>query len=113
MGKGSRNRKRREENPPEIKLSSTQRKLLEEEVRREILRQEHRLSMEVDAAWLWSLYERYGWSEDELHGIYKAMEIDHNLIRQHYELGAQDRMGWFYMQKLRDRGIDLEKWYAE
>lgn len=113
MGKGSRNRKQREENPSGCKLSSTQRKLLEDEVRRELLRQEHQLSMEVDAAWLWQLFMRYDWSVEELHRIYKDMEADHNEIRKHYDLAGNDGAGWLYVQKLRDAGVDLEKWYAE
>lgn len=113
MGKGSRNRKYREENPREYKFSSTERKLVDEQIRAEIRQQEHRLSMEVDAAWLWQLSERYEWPEEQLHEIYKALETYHGDIRRWYELEPTDGAGWLYVQKLRDRGIDLEKWYAE
>lgn len=113
MGKGSRNRKQREENPKGYKFSSTERKLVDELIRDQIRQQEHRLSLEVDAAWLWQLSERYEWPEEQLHEIYKAMETDHRLIRKRYEVDAGDGGGWLYVQKLRDRGIDLEKWYAE
>lgn len=113
MGKGSRNRKQREENPRGYKFSSTERKLVDEMIRAEIRNQEHRLSLEVDAAWLWQLSEVFGWPEEELHRIYKGVESYHQDIRKHYELDASDGAGWLYVQKLRDRGIDLEKWYAE
>lgn len=113
MGKGSRNRKNREENPRNYKFNSTERKLVDELIRQEIRQQEHRLSMEVDAAWLWQLFEVFGWPEEDLHRIYKGMEKYHQDIRAYYELGATDGAGWLYVQKLRDRGIDLEKWYAE
>jgi hypothetical protein len=113
MGKGSRNRKNREDNPRSYNFSSTERKLVDELIRKEIRQQEHRLSMEVDAAWLWQLFQRYEWPEEQLHEIYKSMEQDHRAIRERYELGPMDGAGWLYVQKLRDRGIDLERWYAE
>ena len=113
MGKGSRNRKQREENPRNYKFSSTERKLVNEMIQAQIRLQEHRLSLEVDAAWLWQLFERYEWTEEQLHEIYKALETYHQKIREHYDLDACDGAGWLYVQKLRDRGIDLEKWYAE
>lgn len=113
MGKGSRNRKQREGNPRTHKFSSTERMLVDELIRGEIRKQEHRMSMELDAAWLWQLSERYEWTEEELHRIYKDMETYHAAIRQYYEVDAGDGAGWLYVQKLRDRGIDLEKWYAE
>lgn len=113
MGKGSRNRKQREDNPRSHRFSSTERMLVDQMIRQEIRNQEHRLSQEVDAAWLWQLSERYDWTEEELHRIYKDMETYHAAIRQYYEVDAGDGAGWLYVQKLRDRGIDLEKWYAE
>lgn len=113
MGKGSRNRKNREENPRSYKFSSTERKLVNDLIREQLLSEEHRLSLEVDAAWLWQLYERYEWPEEQLHEIYKAIETYHGELRKHYELSHGDTGGWLYMQKLLDHGIDLEKWYAE
>lgn len=113
MGKGSRNRKQREDNPKGYHFSSTERKLVDELIRAEIRKQEHRLSLEVDAAWLWQLSEKYEWPEEQLHEIYKAMETYHGALREYYELNAGDGAGWLYVQMLRDRGIDLEKWYAE
>lgn len=113
MGKGSRNRKNREENPRNYKFNSTERKLVDELIRQEIRQQEHRLSMEVDAAWLWQLSEVFGWPEEDLYRIYKGIEKYHQDIRSWYELEPTDGAGWLYVQKLRDRGIDLEKWYAE
>ena len=113
MGKGSRNRKQREENSREYRFSSTERKLVDELIRSEIRKQEHRLSLEVDAAWLWQLCEVFDWPEEDLYRIYKGMEKYHQNIRSWYELDAKDGAGWLYVQKLKDRGIDLEKWYAD
>jgi hypothetical protein len=113
VGKGNRNRKNREENPRSYNFSSTERKLVDEMIRQQIRQQEHRLSMEVDAAWLWQLYEVFGWPEEELHRIYKGVEKYHQDIRKHYLLDDGDGAGWLYLQKLRDHGIDLGKWYAE
>lgn len=113
MGKGNRNRKQREDNPKGYRFSSTERKLVDELIRAEILKQEHTLSMQVDAAWLWQLMEVFGWTEEELHQIYKGVGTYHQEIRKYYELDPMDGAGWLYLQKLRDRGIDLEKWYAE
>lgn len=113
MGKGSRNRKQREENPGGYKFNSTERKQVDKLIRAEILQHEHSLSMAVDAAWLWQLYEVYEWTEEELHRIYKGIEVYHQKIREYYEVNDSTSTGWLYLQKLREHGIDLEKWYAE
>lgn len=113
MSKGNRNRKNRMENPPSNKVSSTQRKMMEDLVKEEILRQEFRMSMEVDSAWLWVLFMRWGFTEEQLHRLYKDIEVEHKALREYYEAHPLDGIGWLYKKKLLDHGMDVERWYAE
>ena len=111
MGKGSRNRKYREENPSGYKLNSTERNKLGELCRHELLEQERRFSMESDAAHIWVLYNKYGFSPEECRKFFEDIEKENIALRQHYEIKGLDGTAWLYVQKLRDAGMDIETWY--
>lgn len=111
MGKGSRNRKTRQENPRVWEPSSTERKRMEELIRQQILEQERRFTMEVDAAHVWVLYDKYGFSPEECRKFFEDIEKVNVSLRQHYEIEGLDGTGWLYVQKLRDHGMDIENWY--
>lgn len=110
MGKGTRNRQNRVANPPEYKLNSTERKLLDQKVKETVLRQSDVLSMETDAAWVWLLYNELDLSVEECHRLYKMIEVNHAELRKFYEVNSLDGMGWLYVQKCKDAGMEIEKW---
>ena len=113
MGKGNRNRKLREENPRHWEPSSTERKLMEELIRKQILEQERRFSMEVDAAHIWLLYNRYGFTPEQCKQFFLDIEKENVALRQHYEIKGLDGTGWLYVHKLRDAGMEIESWYTD
>lgn len=111
MSKGNRNRKDRQDNPGGYKLNSNERKQLVELCRKELLEQERRFSMESDAAHLWVLYNRYGFTPEQCRSFFEDIEKENMALRQHYEIQGLDGTAWLYVQKLRDAGMDIEKWY--
>lgn len=113
MSKGNRNRQLRQANPSGYKLNSTERKIFNDEIKKAVLQQEHVMSMEVDAAWVWMLYNELDLPIEECHRLYKLIEVNHAKLREFYEVHDLDGMGWLYVQKCKGAGMDIEKWYAE
>lgn len=110
MGKGNRNRQHRQDNPREYSLNSTERRLLEEKIKEEVLRQTTVMSTEMDAAWVWMLYNELELSAEECYRLYKLIEVNHKELREFYEVNPLDGMGWLYVQKCKSAGLDIEKW---
>lgn len=110
MGKGQRNRQNR---PEGYRLNSTERKVLNEKVKEAVLRQTQIMSMESDAAWVWLLYNELDLSVEECHRLYKLIEVNHAELREFYEVRDIDGMGWLYVQKCKDAGMDVEEWSKE
>ncbi len=113
MSKGNRNRKHRQENPPSYLLNSTQRRLLEEKVKESVLQQTNVMSLEMEAAWVWLLRNELELSVEECHRLYKQIEANHAELRGFYEVNPLDGMGWLYVQKCKDAGMDIVKWSKE
>lgn len=110
MGKGSRNRQNR---PEGYKLNSNERKALEEKVKQAVLRQSQIMSVEMDAAWVWMLSQELELPVEECYRLYKQIEVNHAELRAFYEVQPLDGMGWLYVQKCKDAGMDIEKWSKE
>lgn len=113
MSKGARNRQNRQNNPGGYKLNSTERKALNDTVKEAVLRQSQVMSMETDAAWVWLLRNELELSVEECHRLYKLIEVNHAELRKFYEVRDLDGMGWLYVQKCKDAGMNIEKWYEE
>lgn len=110
MGKGNRNRQNR---PEGYKLNSTERKLLADKVKEAVLRQTQIMSVEFDAAWIWLLYTELDLPVEECYRLYKQIEVNQKELREFYEVRPLDGMGWLYVQKCKNAGMDIEKWAAE
>ena len=113
MSKGNRNRQYRQNNPSGYKMNSTERKIFNDEIKKAVLQQEMVMSTEMDAAWVWLLYNELELSVEECHRLYKLIEVNHARLREFYEVNDLDGMGWLYVQKCKSAGMDIEKWYAE
>lgn len=71
--------------------------------------QEARFSLDLDTMVLWTLYQCYGWREKRLHDFYLAMAREHRRMREYYQM--DDLYPERY--KLKEKGIDVEKWQEE
>lgn len=63
----------------------------------------------LDTMVLWTLFQCYGWREKRLHDFYLAMAKEHRRMREFYEM--DDLYPERY--KLKEKGIDIEKWQEE
>lgn len=112
MSKGNRNRQHRQSSPG-YTLNSTERKVLTEKVKEAVLKQTQIMSTEMDAAWVWMLYNELDLPVEECYRLYKLIEKNHKELREFYEVNPMDGMGWLYVLKCKGAGMDIEKWAAE
>lgn len=113
MSKGNRNRQQRQSSPSGYQLNSTERKKLYETAKAAVLRQSAVMSVELDAAWVLLLHNELDLPVEECHRLYKLIEANHKDLREYYELNPMDGMGWLYVQKCKDKGMNIDEWSKE
>ncbi len=79
------------------------------EINQQCLEADARFSLDLDTMVLWTLYQCYGWREKRLHDFYLAMAREHRRMREYYQM--DDLYPERY--KLKEKGIDVEKWQEE
>lgn len=79
------------------------------EINQQCLEADARFSLDLDTMVLWTLYQCYGWREKRLHDFYLAMAREHRRMREYYQM--DDLYPERY--KLKEKGIDIEKWQEE
>lgn len=93
-------------------LSSAERKALNIEIGRQLDEWNKKNITEVDACILWTLYFHYEWTREQLRDFYNAFHTHMNELSDYYQMGKSE-YPWLCTQKLKDIGIDLEKWEAD
>ena len=99
------------------KMTSSERKVMMDEINRQIAEKDKQYTMEVDATVLWSIYVHFSdiidITAEELKSFWNTFTQEHKRLRERYELPEKDT-GWLYSQMLKNEfGIDLEEWYKE
>lgn len=86
-----------------------ERQKMEQEIYKQCLEADKRLTKDMDTVVLWTLHNVYGWGPKRLRDFYLAMLKEHLRMREFYELEDlyPERM------KLREIGVDLDAWYDE
>ena len=79
------------------------------EINQQCLEADARFSLDLDTMVLWTLFQHYGWREKRLHDFYLAMAREHRRMREYYQM--DDLYPERY--KLKEKGIDVEKWQEE
>lgn len=113
MSKGNRNRQQRQNSPSGYQLNSTERKKLYDTAKAAVLRQTAVMSVELDAAWVLLLRNELDLPVEECYRLYKQMEVNHKDLREYYEINPMDGMGWLYVQKCKDLGMNIDDWSKE
>lgn len=83
-------------------------KLIAEECRKQLLKLDEKFSADYEAAVLWQLHEMFGFGQGRLIRFYKAFSTMYEELRKRYEL-SQDDQGWFYRQRLKEIGVDIDE----
>ena len=93
-------------------MTKSQKKALDEEIKKRVLEVDDEWSIYADATVLWTLHVCFGFGKKRLLRFWETCFKEHKRLREYYELPAEDS-GWLYLRKLKDIGVNLEEWYEK
>lgn len=93
-------------------LTVSERKAMHNEIKRQLAEHDRRHAKEIDAIVLWVLRETFGFGEKRLRKYFDEFGRQLNRLIEYYSMGEDDE-AWLCSRKLKEAGIDLEKWEAE
>ena len=94
-------------------LNANERKALDIEIRKELADFTRRHAMEVDATFLCILQDQLGFGEVRLKRFFDEFSPAIQALADRYEAETDDELTFVCTYKLKERGIDLAKWYEE
>lgn len=95
-----------------FQMTSAQRKAMNEEINRQILEHDEAFAMDSDATVLWILHTEFGFGAKRLRRFWNSYFRQHQELREYYQFDV-DEVGWLCRYKLKQIGVDIEKWYKE
>ena len=93
-------------------MTAEQRKIMKAEIRRELAEHDRKHAYEIDAIVLWVLMDVFGFGEKRLKRYFDEFGKQLNALIKYYEMNEEDE-AWLCSDKLKQAGIDLDKWEAE
>lgn len=93
-------------------LTAAERKVMHNEIKRQLAEHDCRHAKEIDAIVLWVLREIFGFGEKRLRKYFDEFGRQLNRLIEYYSMGEDDE-AWLCSRKLKEAGIDFEKWEAE
>lgn len=113
MGKGARARRERQQEQEAFHLTRPQEKAMRKEINAQILERDAVYWLDMDAAVLWTLHEKFGFGAKRLRRFFEAFAAVHENLRDYYQLD-DDTNTWIcrYLLK-RNVGVDVEAWEKE
>lgn len=95
-----------------VKLTAAEQKAVDREIEKQLAEATRKHNLEIVAMTLTTLHEEFGFGEARLKRFFDRYdEVVEGLI-QRYLLDSDDAP-WIAMHKLKEKGIDVEAWYAE
>lgn len=98
--------------PSEIGKAATQgvgKKAMMHEIHQQVLEMDRQYQLDVDTMVLWGIRQYTGWGPKKLKDFYLFMFNEHMRMREYYEMDDI----YPERKKLKDIGVDIEKWYEE
>lgn len=98
--------------PSEIGKAVTQgvgKKAMMHEIHQQVLEMDRQYQLDVDTMVLWGIRQYTGWGPKKLKDFYLFMFNEHMRMREYYEMDDT----YPERKKLKDIGVDIEKWYEE
>ena len=91
--------------------TSKEKKILDNVIRREMLRLDNQLSRDSDALILWVLHQEFGFGKERLLRFWRANFTNHKELCDRYALG-DDSVGWICRKILIEMcGVDVDELY--
>lgn len=94
-------------------LNSNERKALDIEIKKQLAESNRKHAMEIDAIFLCVLQEQMGFGEVRLKRFFDEFAPAVRALTERYEMETEDEKVWLCTHKLKEKGVDLEKWYEE
>ena len=94
-------------------LSAKERKGMELEIKRQIIKMDLEHKQDIDALILYVLHSYLGFGKKRLHDFYINFAKEHKALLEYYELNSEADNVWLCKQKLKDIGVDIDEWEKE
>ena len=96
-----------------LNLPNNVNKALSDEINKQILEHDSSFSVDSDAAVLWTLHTVFGFGKKRLRRFWEACYSEHQNVREYYMADSSEETAWICRSKLKEIGVDIEKWYKE
>lgn len=95
-----------------VYLSVNEQKALDKETRRQLAEITRKHELDIDALVLWHLHEEFGWGPKRLRRFFDTFSVAIKELSDWYAMEETDQ-AWLEAYKLKEYGIDIEKWSKE
>ena len=95
-----------------VQFNSNEQSAVDQEIKRQIVENDRKFSMDQEAAILWMLHTRFRFGAKRLKEAWRLMYAEKEALREHYEMPKEDET-WLCLRKLKELGVDLEELYRE
>ena len=92
-------------------MSKEEKRALQAEVSRQARQISDRFAIEIDATIHWALHEKFGFGPERLRRFYDCVYESREMLLQRYDM--HDDAEFILLHKLREIGVDVQKWSAE
>lgn len=99
--------------PYGAKMTVSEKKAMEKEIHRQLAEYDRLHAQELDALILWVLHNEFGFGEKRLKKFYDCFARSIEELVDHYSMDYDKDKFWLCTYKLKQAGIDLEKWCRE
>lgn len=93
-------------------LTAAERTAMQMEIQRELAEFDRKHMLEIDAIVLWGLHAQLGFGVERLKKFYDHFAESMDDLVNRYEMEQGDKV-WLCTHKLKELGIDIEKWDRE
>lgn len=92
-------------------FTEAEKKAMGIEVRRELVKANKARENDVDAAILYTLYNRFGWGAKRLREFYDAFTEEYKKLINYYQM--PNAYPWLCKEMLKRVGVDIDEWNNE
>lgn len=96
----------------DVELTSAEKRVLDEEIRKEAAEFYRKSMIEIDAIVIWELYQQLDLDEADLKQFFDGFNDTLQNLLDHYEMGS-DAADWLCTNRLLAEGIDILAWEKE
>jgi hypothetical protein len=94
-------------------LTAAERKAMRIEIQKQLAEDTRKHAIEIDAMFLWYMYEEFGLSLEQLKQLFMGFAPRIDELCNRYEMYDQEGTMWLCTHKLKEMGVDLEEWDKE